>query len=65
MDLHNLQHYNEDADAQCSDVDMDDPDILAADDFLAGRVTMDISHAGGEFEAVFDGLDDELLGTHR
>jgi hypothetical protein len=31
---------------------------------LAGDEVIDISHEGGEFAAVFDGLEDELLGSH-
>lgn len=61
-ELHNLQQHGSYPDAGL-DIDMEDPDILSANDFLAGHVPMDLSHAGGEFEAVFDGLDEELLGT--
>lgn len=44
---------------------MDDHDVQVANDVLSGDIPLDISHAGGEFEAVFEGLDDDLLGSRR
>lgn len=64
-ELKNLQQNNVDTNCLYLDMELDDPDAEAASNFLAGQALIDISHAGGEFEAIFEGLDDELLGHQK